>query len=269
MTTLENIQARMKKLQAQAETILAKQAQAAVDQIRELMLKHGLTTADIEARAKAKRDAKANGRVTVGRGSKAPIATKGKLPAKYLNPKTGETWSGHARPPAWIKDVKDRTKFFIDGVGTASTGRPVGAPSGKTPASKVQSKGALPAKYRDPKSGLTWSGRGPAPAWLASAKDRTKFLIESAPAASSDSPATSKSTKLKATSKASAASKKVGAKKVATSKKPAGVKKAATKAPAKSSLAAKKASARKSTSRTVTSTTTAPPAEAATIVFSA
>ncbi|GJH26295.1 H-NS histone family protein [Caballeronia novacaledonica] len=269
MTTLENIQARMKKLQAQAETILAKQAQAAVDQIRELMLKHGLTTADIEARAKAKRDAKANGRVAVGRGSKAPIATKGKLPAKYLNPKTGETWSGHARPPAWIKDVKDRTKFLINGAGPTSSAKAVRTTSGKTPVHKVQSKAALPAKYRDPKSGLTWSGRGPAPAWLASAKDRTKFLIESAPAASSDSPATSKSTKLKATSKASAAGKKVGAKKVAATKEPAGVKKAAKKASAKVTVTAKKASARKTTSRKITPATTAatmPTPEAATTV---
>lgn len=62
MATLEQIQARMKKLQAQAEALLAKRAQAAVDQIRELMLKHGLTTADIEARAKAKREARASGR---------------------------------------------------------------------------------------------------------------------------------------------------------------------------------------------------------------
>jgi DNA-binding protein H-NS len=61
MATLEQIQARMKKLQAQAEALLAKRAQAAVDQIRELMIKHGLTTADIEARAKARRQAKAAG----------------------------------------------------------------------------------------------------------------------------------------------------------------------------------------------------------------
>jgi hypothetical protein len=33
-------------------------------------------------------------------------------------------------------------------------------------------------KYRDPVSGATWSGRGPAPAWLASAKDRNAHLIE-------------------------------------------------------------------------------------------
>ena len=32
-----------------------------------------------------------------------------------------------------------------------------------------------PAKYRDPKTGKTWSGRGRAPAWLG--KNRDRFLI--------------------------------------------------------------------------------------------
>ncbi|WP_376776515.1 H-NS family nucleoid-associated regulatory protein, partial [Paraburkholderia podalyriae] len=50
----------------------------------------------------------------------------------------------------------------------------VGATAGKD-----QPKGPQPALYRDPKSGATWSGRGPAPAWLAGAKDRAKFLIAS------------------------------------------------------------------------------------------
>jgi DNA-binding protein H-NS len=257
MTALENIQARIKKLQAQTETILATQAQAAVDQIRELMLKHGLTTADIEARAKAKRDAKASGRIAVGRASKASTAPKGKLPAKYLNPKTGETWSGHARPPAWIKGVKDRTRFLIDGPDIASSAKRVGASGGKVPVREVQSKGALPAKYRNPKSGASWSGRGPAPKWLASAKDRTKFFIEQAPAATSDSPVTHKATTSKAAPKVRAASTKVGANKVAASKRSAGVKKAATKASAKTTVAAKKASARKTNSQKVTPTTAA------------
>ena len=46
MATLEQIQAHMKKLQAQVEALAAKKAQATVDQIRALMLKHGLTTED-------------------------------------------------------------------------------------------------------------------------------------------------------------------------------------------------------------------------------
>ncbi|WP_408243257.1 MULTISPECIES: H-NS family nucleoid-associated regulatory protein [Paraburkholderia] len=107
-----------------------------------------------------------------------------------MNPKTGETWSGHARPPAWVKDVKDRSKFLIAGGAEATVAadadvvskakkaavkkgsKAVGATS-----TKGQPKGPQPALYRDPKSGATWSGRGRAPAWLAGAKDRGKFLI--------------------------------------------------------------------------------------------
>jgi hypothetical protein len=59
MPTLEQIQATMKKLQLQADALIAKKAQSAVDQIRRLMLAHGLTTEDIEAKAKAKREGKA------------------------------------------------------------------------------------------------------------------------------------------------------------------------------------------------------------------
>ena len=37
--------------------------------------------------------------------------------------------------------------------------------------------GPVAAKYRDPQSGATWTGRGRAPRWLAD-QDREKFLIE-------------------------------------------------------------------------------------------
>ena len=37
-------------------------------------------------------------------------------------------------------------------------------------------KKKLPAKYRDPETGKTWSGKGPTPKWL-EGKDRNEFLI--------------------------------------------------------------------------------------------
>jgi DNA-binding protein H-NS len=46
--------------------------------------------------------------------------------------------------------------------------------SSKRPAAR---KPALPPKYRNPKTGETWSGRGRAPGWLAG-KNRDRFLIE-------------------------------------------------------------------------------------------
>jgi len=41
MSTLEQIRAKMKKLQVQADALIAKKAQAAVGQIRKIMLAHG------------------------------------------------------------------------------------------------------------------------------------------------------------------------------------------------------------------------------------
>jgi len=44
-------------------------------------------------------------------------------------------------------------------------------------ARKGPPKGKQPAEYLNPETGATWSGRGPAPAWLAAASDRSEYLI--------------------------------------------------------------------------------------------
>ena len=41
---------------------------------------------------------------------------------------------------------------------------------------KEKTTGKVAAKYRDPTSGATWTGRGKAPRWIAN-KDRTQFGI--------------------------------------------------------------------------------------------
>jgi DNA-binding protein H-NS len=192
VATLEQIQAKMMKLQTQADALIAKGAQAALNQIQRIMLEHGLTTEDIEAKAIAKRDSRSTNAVAPkvkGKGNAS--ATEPKSP-KYLHPKTGATWTGHGRPPAWIAKVRDRSKFLI--VNGAQAAPAVSAKSAiktKTVAKKTskafsgasahrgQRRGPQPAKYRDLKSGAAWSGKGPAPAWLAAAKDRTMYLIDS------------------------------------------------------------------------------------------
>ncbi len=47
-------------------------------------------------------------------------------------------------------------------------------PTGK--ARSASSGNKVAAKYRDPATGSTWTGRGKAPKWI-DGKDRTKFLI--------------------------------------------------------------------------------------------
>lgn len=93
--------------------------------------------------------------------------------AKYADPKTGATWTGHGRAPVWIANAKDRSRFLIDGSAQhlPNTAR-------RTAKSGNYVRGPQAPKYRDPETGATWSGRGRAPAWLADVKDRTTFLIE-------------------------------------------------------------------------------------------
>jgi DNA-binding protein H-NS len=206
MAKLEQIQARMKKLQAQAEALLAQRTQAAVDQIRELMIKHGLTTADIEARAKARRQAKAAGH-HLSNGAAKPVSAKGKMPPKYRDPKTGATWSGHARPPAWIKNVKDRTRFLIDGSAAIALNGS-GASKATAAAKKVSAKKAAAKK---------------APAKKASAKKAAAKRVVAKKAATSKVAARKVMTR-------KAAAKKTVAKKASTARRSPGAKAAARKA---------------------------------------
>ncbi|MBU6486319.1 MAG: H-NS histone family protein [Burkholderiales bacterium] len=56
------------------------------------------------------------------------------------------------------------------------TAEELGFSSKRTASRKTGGSGGLPPKYRDPKTGKTWTGRGRAPAWLG--KRRERFLIE-------------------------------------------------------------------------------------------
>jgi DNA-binding protein H-NS len=265
MPTLEQIQAKLKKLQTQADALIARKAQVAVDQIRELMIKHGLTTEDIESRAKASRAARGlNGHAGVGK-SKSTGTVKA---AKYRDHKTGATWTGHGRAPGWIAGVKDRTQFLIEGASELKSEAKALVTRAKR--TKGQPKGAQPPKYLNPKTGATWSGRGPAPAWLATVKDRTKFLIDGATAAASGAGhkaakaaskvatrAATKAGKAKSAATSGAVSKKAAAKKVVAKKAVAAKKTAAKKATAATRKVAAKKGAAKPAAKKITAKNTA------------
>lgn len=209
---MESLQARIAKLTAQAEAIVKKDSTAVIAKIRELMEKHGLTTTDIDAHVRGGKK----------RGRKPGVAAAAKSSnsvAKYRDPKTGATWTGHGRAPAWISSAKDRSKFLVEGKAV------VPAPASKKVAKAGNYvRGPQAPKYRDPKSGATWSGRGPAPAWLAGAKNRAKFLI----AGTLEGKAAPKAV---ASKRAAAPVTKVMSKKIAS--KSAVAKKAAVKSAAK------------------------------------
>jgi len=246
MATLETIQARIKKLEAQAQALKAKSVSGVLKQIHDLMDRHDISMEDVSAFVgKAARSIKAK-------------ATGKAVSAKYVDPKTGASWSGRGRAPAWIANARDRNAFLADGTA------PVESTKVTVTRRKAARKGPQPALYRDPVSGSTWSGFGRAPAWIATAKDRSTFLIaENAVASESGKKASAapakktevaKKTQTKAVTtakKAAPAVKKVTAKKAtakkATAKKATANKATANKATAKN-VTAKKVSAKKATS---------------------
>ncbi|WP_408220049.1 H-NS histone family protein [Paraburkholderia dilworthii] len=106
-------------------------------------------------------------------------------------------------------------------VGIPSSAASVNA-SKKKPADNYV-RGPQAPKYRDPKSGATWSGRGRAPAWLSGAKDRSRFLIDGATA----DVAVAKTSKAKVAAQKTVAKKVPVAKKAVVAKKVVASKKAA------------------------------------------
>ncbi|MDR5855717.1 H-NS family nucleoid-associated regulatory protein [Caballeronia sp. LZ062] len=166
MATLDTIEARIEKLQAQADALKKKRAVGVVAQIHSLMSEYGLSLEDLGSTS--------DGRKVGGKAATKNSSGKSPSVAKYEDPKSGATWSGHGRAPGWLANARNRDRFLID------NSAPTTATAPKSVKSDNYRRGPQPALYRDPTSGKTWSGRGMAPGWLASAKDRTKFLINGA-----------------------------------------------------------------------------------------
>jgi DNA-binding protein H-NS len=145
------------------------------------------------------------------------------------------------------RELIERHKLTAEDVGLApKTAKGVKLKKAAAKAGPATPRPAGVPKYRDPKTGKTWTGNGKAPGWIAGAKNRDKFLINT-PAA----PAVAEPAPVAAPIEAVAAPKKATKKVVAASKttapKAAAEKAAAPKAAEAPAPAApvKKAAARK------------------------
>src|SRR6516164_1304425 len=111
MSTLAQLESQIQKLQRRADALREQKSSEAIASIRALMAEYGLTTADLVKAGFGKKRGRPAGSKN-GAGKK--MAAKAKLPPKYRDPVSGATWSGHARPPAWIKDAPDRSVYLIN-----------------------------------------------------------------------------------------------------------------------------------------------------------
>ncbi len=71
---------------------------------------------------------------------------RGPQPSLYRDPKSGATWSGRGRSPAWLAGVKDRTRFLIDGTAAAPTTSALKVATEKAPTKKAGAKKAVAKK---------------------------------------------------------------------------------------------------------------------------
>ncbi|NML32091.1 H-NS histone family protein [Paraburkholderia antibiotica] len=97
MSQYADLKAQIAKLQAQAEEARRTEIDNVIADIRQKIAEYGLSAQDLGFAVAARR----------GRPPK-----KAPLPAKYQDPKSGNTWSGRGKPPKWIVG-KNRERFLI------------------------------------------------------------------------------------------------------------------------------------------------------------
>lgn len=94
MPSYKELLAQKQKLEEQLEGARLKELEQVIAQVKQIVADYGLTAEDIGLSSKTK----AKARRTV-----AP---------KYQDPKTGATWTGRGRAPAWIAG-KNVDRFLI------------------------------------------------------------------------------------------------------------------------------------------------------------
>jgi DNA-binding protein H-NS len=145
MASLQALTVKIERLTKQAEAIAKRERSGAVHRVVELMRRLGITVADLPG-------LKSGPKRTNGAARKAAGV------AKYRDPATGNTWTGHGRAPQWIKGASNRNDFLI--ANSQAPAKQVGKRSKLSTASKA-SNGASPSKRAKAIKGRkTTSGKG-------------------------------------------------------------------------------------------------------------
>ena len=98
MATYKELVAQKEALEAQIEVARSTEVASVIEQIQSLMAQYGLSPEDVAPRRRRGRPA----------AFSSTSATKTSLPPKYMDPKTGKTWSGRGRTPGWLGKRPER-----------------------------------------------------------------------------------------------------------------------------------------------------------------
>ncbi|WP_232444574.1 H-NS histone family protein [Burkholderia ubonensis] len=99
--TYSDVKAQIAALQAEAAALRDQALTTIIADVRAKVAEYGLTEQDVFGRKRAPRTRNA----TTAKSASVP---------KYRDPKTGATWSGKGRAPAWITKARNRDRFLIE-----------------------------------------------------------------------------------------------------------------------------------------------------------
>ena len=98
MSAYEDLLRQKQELELRIQEARKSQIADAVAEVRALIAKYDLSEKDVFPAGR--------------RGGRGRRVNAGKVPPKYRDPVTGQTWTGRGKAPRWI-DGQDRTKFLI------------------------------------------------------------------------------------------------------------------------------------------------------------
>jgi DNA-binding protein H-NS len=117
MKTYMAVKSEIARLEKQAEALRKGELKQVIGRIRKAIAEYGLTAADLGF-----------GRAAAAPKKAAPRrASRSAGVAKYRDPATLQTWTGHGRPPAWIANAKNRDDYLIDAAAAKPAAKKRGA----------------------------------------------------------------------------------------------------------------------------------------------
>ncbi|MBB5398981.1 H-NS family nucleoid-associated regulatory protein [Paraburkholderia sp. BR13439] len=99
MASYKQLTAQLEKLHKEVAAARDKEVAQAIADIKQKIAEYDLTAEELGFTSAAPKPRRKSSATAV---------------AKYRNPKTGETWSGRGRSPAWLVG-KNRERFLIEG----------------------------------------------------------------------------------------------------------------------------------------------------------
>lgn len=143
MATLAQVKKQIQQLEKQAEALLKVERAKAISSIKRAMAEFNVTIDELTAGTRGFGKPQKTDATKVLR--KVRVAT----PPKYLDPKTGKTWSGRGKPPNWI--AKGKRESFLIVAEPATNKQPHSATkSTRTPKAKAPAKAKTPIKKAVP-----------------------------------------------------------------------------------------------------------------------